>query len=83
MIFETMFHKLEAVRPKCVGDDQLRASFDIRPVDLGHGRGLGEIKFIKTFVKADAVRVEHGSHGAIGQKGFCGESFQQARQSCG
>jgi hypothetical protein len=39
-------------------------------MDLSHGRGLYEIKFVKAFFKANTMGMEHGSHRAIGENGF-------------
>jgi hypothetical protein len=78
-----MLGKLEAIGAKGIRNDQLRASFNVRPMDLGHRGGMGKVKFIKAFVKSDAARVEHGAHRAVGENRFCGESVKQARQSCG
>ena len=68
-----MLGELEAICTEGVGDNQLRASFDIRPMDFRHGGGIGEIEFIKAFIKAHAVGVEHGAHRAVSEDSLGGE----------
>ncbi len=63
-----MFAQFEAVCAKRVGDNQLCTRFDILAVDLSHCRRMREIELIKALVKADATRVEHGSHCAIDEE---------------
>jgi len=68
-----MFGELEAIRSKSVGDHQLRASLDIRTMDLRDSRWVGEIEFIETFVESNPACVQHGSHRAISEDGLGGE----------
>jgi hypothetical protein len=45
-------------------------------MDFRDCRGVSEVELIETFIKPNAMRVEHGSHRTIGEDQFGGESFQ-------
>ncbi len=70
MILQAIFFELEAVRAEGVGQDNLRPGFDVLAMDFGDDGRVGQIQLVEAFFKADAARVEHGAHRAIGQEGL-------------
>src|SRR5690606_16369288 len=66
-IFPARSGKFVEVRSKRLGNDYLSTSLDISPVDYRHDAGLAEVELSESSVKADAARMEHGPHGAIGE----------------
>ncbi len=77
VILQAMFGQLVAVRTEGIGNDQLRARFDVFAVDIRNGGGVGQVQFVEAFVKADTACVEHGSHRSIGEQSSIGKGFKK------
>ena len=71
-----MLAQFEAIRAKSIGEDQLRACFNIFAMNFCDRRWIREIEFVEALVKANTARMQHRSHCSVCENGFSREPFQ-------
>src|SRR6185437_1046011 len=73
LVAQAILGQNHRVRAEGVGFKNLGAGVGIGAVNLLHDRRLGDVELVKAAVDEDAVGVEHGAHGAIGDEHALGD----------
>ena len=67
-VLQAVGRQLEAIAAEGVGLDELRARREVAAVNALHQVRLREVQLLETAAVVDPFCVEHGAHGAVGQK---------------